>query len=293
VSSTANDLSHRTILTVDDDPAMRAVVRATLERHGCRSVLTAGSGERALAILGDARVDLMICDMQMEPMDGLSLVARARADLPGGRFKVLMLTAGEPESSHGSLKELGIDAWLFKPISGTRLIEAVGAVLGGRIEAVMPEADTDRVLAEIALRYRGKLESDVALLGELATRFAKSSDDDRETVRNLRRLLHDMRGQAGTFGLDLVSQLATVGDELLGRVAEARAYGVSAHEGVARTLQVIATAVAMVVKAQLRGDGGATGQELMARIEAFVAPLRAQLHVEPVHQLSAHKRGWR
>jgi len=292
MSTAPNDLSQRTILTVDDDAAMRGVVRAALERHGCRSVLAAGSGERALAILGTTRVDLMICDMQMEPIDGLTLVARARADQPDAGFKVLMLTAGEPESGHGNLKELGIDAWLFKPISGTRLIEAVGAVLGGRIEAVMPEADTDRVLAEIALRYRGKLDTDVALLGELAARFAQAADDDRETVRRLRRLLHDMRGQAGTFGLDLVTHLATVGDELLARAAEARAYGVSAHEGVARALQVVATAVAMVVKAQLRGDGGATGQELMARIEAFVAPLRAQLHVEPVPKLSAHKRGW-
>ena len=286
------DLSTRTILTVDDDPSMRAVVRATLERHGCRHVLAAGSGARALEILAAQPVDLVICDMQMEPMDGLALLAQARAELPGTRFKAIMLTAGSPDHLQ-SVRDLHIDAWLFKPITGTRLIEAVGAVLGGRIEAVMPEAETDRVLAEIAARYRIKLETDVALLADLAARFAQSAHDDRETIRHLRRLLHDMRGQAGTFGLDLVTALAGIGDELLARAGEARAYGVSSHAELARAVQVIATDVGMVVKAGLTGDGGKTGAELMAKIGAFVAPLRQSLHVEPTPKLSNHPRGWR
>jgi CheY-like chemotaxis protein len=285
------DLTNKTILTVDDDPSMRAVVRATLERHGCRHVLAAGSGARALEILATHPVDLVICDMQMEPMDGLAFLAQARADLPRTRFRAIMLTAGSPDHLQG-VKDLHIDAWLFKPITGTRLIEAVGAVLGGRIEAVMPEAETDRVLAEIAARYRSKLDTDLALLGELATRFAQSSYDDRETVRHLRRLLHDMRGQAGTFGLDLVTALATTGDDLLGRAGEARAYGVSSHAELARAIQVIATAIAMVVKAGLTGDGGKTGTELVAKIDAFVAPLRVAMNVEPTPKLSNHPRGW-
>lgn len=285
------DLSTRTILSVDDDPGMRAVVRATLERHGCRHVLAAGSGARALELLATQPVDLVICDMQMEPMDGLALLAQARADMPRARFKALMLTAGSPDHLQG-VRDLHIDAWLFKPITGTRLIEAVGAVLGGRIEAVMPEAETDRVLAEIAARYRSKLDTDVALLGDLATRFAQSSYDDRETVRHLRRLLHDMRGQAGTFGFDLVTSLAGTGDELLGRAGEARAYGVTSHADLARAIHVIATAIGMVVKAGLTGDGGKTGTELKAKITAFVSPLRQALHVEPTPKLSSHPRGW-
>lgn len=291
MSVPAADLSTKVILSVDDDPGMRAVVRATLERHGCRNVLAAGSGARALEILATRPVDLVICDMQMEPMDGLALLAQARTQLPRATFKALMLTAASPDHLQG-VKDLNIDAWLFKPITGTRLIEAVGAVLGGRIEAVMPEADTDRVLAEIAARYRSKLDTDVALLGELAARFAQSSYDDRETVRHLRRLLHDMRGQAGTFGLDLVTTLAGAGDELLGRAGEARAYGVSSHAELARAVRVIATAIGMVVKAGLTGDGGKTGSDLMAKIDAFVAPLRQTLHVEVVPKLSNHPRGW-
>ncbi len=291
MSGPSADLSSKAILTVDDDPGMRAVIRATLERHGCRRVLAAASGSRALEILGAQPVDLVICDMQMDPMDGLALLARARADRPFAPFKAIMLTAGSPDHLQG-VRDLHIDAWLFKPITGTRLIEAVGAVLGGRIEAVMPEAETDRVLAEIALRYRSKLEADVALLADLAARFAGAAHADRDTLRHLRRLLHDLRGQAGTFGFDLVTTLATVGDELMGLAGEARAYGVTSHADLARAIQVIATAVGMVVKSGLTGDGGPTGQALMAKIEAFVAPLRGSLHVEVVPKLSNHKRGW-
>ena len=143
------DLSNKTILTVDDDPSMRAVVRAALERHGCRRVLAAGSGARGLELLAAQPVDLVICDMQMDPMDGLAFLTQARAALPNARFRAIMLTAGSPDHLQG-VRDLPIEAWLFKPITGNRLIEAVGAVLGGRIEAVMPEAETDRVLADIA-----------------------------------------------------------------------------------------------------------------------------------------------
>ena len=152
------------------------------------------------------------------------------------------------------------------------------------------------MLSEIAARYRDKPTTDVALLGELAARFAQANTPggggQRETSRSLRRLLHDMRGQAGTFDFPLITTLATLGDELLHEADGARAYGVSSPDGLARAITVIATAIAMVVKSGLRGDGGRIGQELLAKIQAFAAPLRQALHVEPVHKMSAHPRGW-
>lgn len=293
MSHPVTDLSRTVVLTVDDDPSMRSVVRATLERHGCRFVQVAASGARALEILTSMRVDVVICDMQMEPMDGLTLVATARAQFPDARFKVIMLTAGSPEGARVPVRDLAIDAWLFKPISGTRLIEAVGAVLGGRIEAVMPEAETDRVLGEIAARYRSKLDTDVALLTDLVAKFTQDGEKQPDVSRNLRRLLHDMRGQAGTFDYNLITSLASLGDELLHRAEDARSFGVSAHAALSRVLQVIGAAVGMVVKSGLRGDGGTTGAALMAKIEAFAAPLRVALHVEEIPKLSNHKRGLR
>jgi chemotaxis protein histidine kinase CheA len=206
------------------------------------------------------------------------------------------VAAGDVSAAYGA--DLTIP--LFGKFSDrqTFLIDKAGVIRAkwlerdGSMKSVKTPEHTEQVLADIAARYRIKLETDLAMLGEMAARFVQSAYDDRENVRHLRRLLHDMRGQAGTFGLDLVTSLATIGDELLSRASEARAYGVSSHAELARAIQLIATAIGMVVKAGLTGDGGKTGTELMAKIGAFVAPLRESLHVEPTPKLSNHARGW-
>ena len=287
------NLSRKTILTLDDDPSMRGVIRAALERHGCRSILATGNGQRALEMLAEHSVDVVICDMQMEPMDGLSFLANARGDTQLADFKTIMLTAGSPETTKEALQALRIDAWLFKPISAVRLIDAIGAVLGGRIEAVMPEADTDRVLAEIAERYHAKLASDVQVLQDMASKMPVDGNTDyRLSWRALRRLLHDMKGQAGTFGLDLVTVLAGMGDELLRQAGEAAAYGTPPYAEINRALQVIAGAVAMVVQTNMRGSGGAAGEKLVARLEAFLGPVRKLVHVEAAQPMMKQRRGW-
>lgn|GEM_PF-1355388 len=284
------DLSRKTILTLDDDPSMRGVIRAALERHGCKSILATGSGQRALEMLNEHFVDVVICDMQMEPMDGLSFLAAARAERHNTNFKTIMLTAGSPETTKEALHALRIDAWLFKPISAARLIDAIGAVLGGRIEAVMPEADTDRVLAEIAERYHAKLASDVQVLLDLTNKLP--GPDYRLSWRALRRLLHDMKGQAGTFGLDLVTVLAGMGDDLLRQAGEAAAYGTPPHAELNRAMQVIASAIAMVVQTNMRGSGGAAGEKLVAKLEAFLGPVRALVHVDAAQPAVKQRRGW-
>lgn len=288
------DLSRKTILTLDDDPNMRGVIRASLERHGCRSILATGNGHRALELLAQHHVDIVICDMQMDEMDGLTFLAQARSRKGIGDFRVIMLTAGSPEAGKDALQELRINAWLFKPVSALRLIEAMGAVLGGRIEAVMPEADTDRVLSAIADRYRAKLASDLASLQDQVQRLpgAEGGADFRQHWRALRNLLHDMKGQAGTFGLDLVTTLAGMGDDMMRRAGDAAEYGVIPFPEVNRGMQVIASAIALVVQNDIRGDGGPTGEKLREKIETFLVPLRQKLHVELAPRPVEYRRGW-
>lgn len=273
---------------------MRGVIRASLERHGCRSILATGNGHRALELLAQHHVDIVICDMQMDEMDGLTFLAKARSRKGSGDFRTIMLTAGSPEATKDALQDLRIDAWLFKPVSAQRLIEAMGAVLGGRIEAVMPEADTDRVLSAIADRYRAKLASDLASLQDQVQRLPETGGgaDFRQNWRALRKLLHDMKGQAGTFGLDLVTSLAGMGDDLMRRAAEAAEYRTIPYQDVNRGMQVIASAIALVVQNDIRGDGGPTGEKLREKIDTFLVPLRQKLHVELVEKPVEYRRGW-
>lgn len=61
-----------TILIVDDDPAMRGLVKAAL-RASRYEVVTARDGQEALHLLNRSTVDLIVCDIQMPEMDGLEL----------------------------------------------------------------------------------------------------------------------------------------------------------------------------------------------------------------------------
>jgi CheY-like chemotaxis protein len=86
----------RSILLVDDDPAVRKIVGEMLERSGY-GVITAADGQSALAALRErAAVDLVIADYRMPGMDGLSLVRRIKEKMPD--LPVVILTG------HGDLE---------------------------------------------------------------------------------------------------------------------------------------------------------------------------------------------
>jgi CheY-like chemotaxis protein len=101
----ARHLSKSTVLVVDDDPDLRAIVRDGLESLGC-GVLLADGGVTALEILAEHPVDLLMVDVKMDGMDGLELIRRARGVRP--RLKALVMTGGAemPEVAAGATATL-------------------------------------------------------------------------------------------------------------------------------------------------------------------------------------------
>ncbi len=89
-----------TILTLDDDHTMRTVVGDALRAAGCRNVLQTCDGHKALAMIESRQVDLVLCDCQMEAMDGLTFLQRLRLRLlpQGADMPVIMLTASNDEA---------------------------------------------------------------------------------------------------------------------------------------------------------------------------------------------------
>src|SRR5262245_14850011 len=71
-------LEKKQILVVDDEPNLRRVLRAQLERDGY-DVHTAEDGEQALALLEDHHIDLVITDLRMPRLDGMELLRRVAA----------------------------------------------------------------------------------------------------------------------------------------------------------------------------------------------------------------------
>lgn len=114
----------KTILVVDDSPSIRQVVGIALKGAGYQ-VIEATDGNDALAKLKGAKVNLIISDVNMPGMDGISLVKAVKAD-PATKFMpILMLTTESEASKKQAGKEAGAKAWLVKPFQPNVLLSAV------------------------------------------------------------------------------------------------------------------------------------------------------------------------
>lgn len=110
------------ILVVDDQRNMRATTALLLRSEGY-SVDEAGSGEEALAWLQDHQVDLLLTDLKMEPMDGLTLLKRAIDISP--RLAVIVMTAyGSIETAVEAMRRGAYD-YVTKPFKDGELIHRV------------------------------------------------------------------------------------------------------------------------------------------------------------------------
>ena len=124
------------ILVVDDDPKIVALVRTYLERERFR-VITASDGNAALRAIAELRPRLVVLDLMLPGLDGLSIIREARelGDTP-----ILVLSArGSTGDRIVGLSE-GADDYLPKPFSPAELVVRVRAILrrGGRDRARRP-----------------------------------------------------------------------------------------------------------------------------------------------------------
>lgn len=113
-----------TALVVDDDPAMRALLRDWLEREGFR-VIEEPSGERLLALARGTRFDVVILDKEMPGLGGFDVLPAIRRQRP--EVPVILVTAfGGALVAEEALK-LGAQQYLEKPFQFRALIAAVRA----------------------------------------------------------------------------------------------------------------------------------------------------------------------
>lgn len=120
--------SFRRVLLVDDDPAMRALVRAHVEEtfDGVR-VSEAADGEEAIAECRRVPFDVVVCDLHMPGANGVELVAALRAEERGP--KLVVLTGRGSASDWALLRSLGVTALIAKPLDPTQLRAELGRAL--------------------------------------------------------------------------------------------------------------------------------------------------------------------
>ncbi|MGN6244789.1 MAG: response regulator [Motilibacteraceae bacterium] len=120
----------RTLLVVDDEPDIRELARLSLERVGGFTVHTAGSADEALAVVEQARPDLVLLDVMMPGTDGPTLLGRIRRSPGGGEVPVVFLTASVQDHQLAGLRALDVKGVLSKPFDPMTLPDQVREVAG-------------------------------------------------------------------------------------------------------------------------------------------------------------------
>jgi two-component system, chemotaxis family, chemotaxis protein CheY len=119
-----------TVLLVDDSPTILMSMKAILTKNGF-TVATAADGDAALVQLGSLKPDLIISDLNMPRMDGVTLIKAARK-LPGLRFvPILLLTTESAQAKRDEAKAAGATGWLVKPVAADALLTVIRQVVPG------------------------------------------------------------------------------------------------------------------------------------------------------------------
>ena len=119
-------MNDKTILVVDDGVDLLEMVQSIFDRAGFTNILTAASGKEAIRVWKDRHPDLIILDIMMPGMDGLSVLKEIRET---SNIPVLLLTArGEAEDRVTGF-ESGADDYLIKPFHPKELLLRVQVIL--------------------------------------------------------------------------------------------------------------------------------------------------------------------
>ena len=117
------------VMVVDDSLTMRKVLSRTLEREGYR-VITAKDGMDAIQVLQENMPDIMLTDIEMPRMDGFELVRNVRDDEKTKTLPIVIISSRTAEKHRNLAKEIGVNAFLGKPVQDDELITQVSILLG-------------------------------------------------------------------------------------------------------------------------------------------------------------------
>jgi two-component system, chemotaxis family, chemotaxis protein CheY len=119
----------KTIMIVDDSRTVRESLKFFLNEGGY-SVLEGSDGKEALDSLQDTDVDLVITDVNMPNMDGLTLIEELRKTSKHKFTPILVLTTESQHSIMEKGKSLGATGWIVKPFDNEKVLAVIRKVIG-------------------------------------------------------------------------------------------------------------------------------------------------------------------
>jgi two-component system chemotaxis response regulator CheY len=118
----------KTALVVDDSTSMRQMVAFTLEQSGFE-VIQGGNGQEALDNIAGKTAHLVVTDLNMPVMDGMTLIRALRAKPQFKAVPILMLTTESQDSKKQEGKAAGATGWIVKPFKPEQLVQVVNKVV--------------------------------------------------------------------------------------------------------------------------------------------------------------------
>ncbi len=120
--------SKNTIMVVDDDPDMVAIIKTILEVKGY-ALQFAHNGQEVFNLLGEQKPDLIILDIFMPQMDGLEVLVRLRENPGTASIPVILLTTNMEYKDFLEGYQIGANYYIPKPFTKNQLLDGVNSIL--------------------------------------------------------------------------------------------------------------------------------------------------------------------
>jgi two-component system, sensor histidine kinase and response regulator len=211
------------VLLAEDNSVNQTLAIRLLEKRGHQVVL-AVNGREALDALERETFDLVLMDVQMPVLDGLTAIrtVRKKEAEAGGHMPIIALTAHAMKGDRERCIEAGADDYMTKPIRTPDLLAAIDRIGGAKqtTQAVAAPPPVRAVLASPPIDITAaleRLEGDRDLLEELAQLFKEECPRALEEIRGaiaagdaplLTRLAHTLKGSSGSLSAVPLSQAA-------------------------------------------------------------------------------------
>jgi CheY-like chemotaxis protein len=202
------DLRDMPVLVVDDNAVNRRILDAMLRRWLMKPVL-AESGRAGLAAMQESRragqpFPLVLLDGQMPDLDGFAVADEIKKDPELAQATVMMLTSAGRRGDGARCREMGIAAYLVKPIRGSELLEAIRRALGSpSSRASRPKVITSHVLRETPRKLRILLAEDNLINRLVAVRLLEKRGHAITVAVNCMEVLAALEG-ATSAALDII-----------------------------------------------------------------------------------------
>ncbi|MDQ1617942.1 MAG: two-component system, response regulator PdtaR [Actinomycetota bacterium] len=189
----------RRVLIAEDEALIRLDLKEMLEEEGYTVVGEAGDGEQAVALAGELRPDLVVLDVKMPRLDGISAAER----IAGARIApVVILTAFSQRELVERARDAGAMAYLVKPFAKADLLPAIEIAMARYDEVAALEAEVGGLrerleTRKLVERAKGLLQARRGLDEAAAYRVIQRASMDQRTT---------MRAVAETLLVDLAAE---------------------------------------------------------------------------------------